>query len=54
VSLEHGCILTTKWSIYSHLGGQRTLELARRGFCVVGTDLDEFLLDRPGTRLIPK
>lgn len=28
--------------------GQRTLELARRGFCVVGTDIDEFLLEVGG------
>jgi hypothetical protein len=48
VSLEHGCILTTKWSIYSHPGGQRTLELARRGFCVVGVDVDELLLEVGG------
>jgi SAM-dependent methyltransferase len=28
--------------------GQRTLELSRRGFCVVGTDIDEFLLEVGG------
>jgi SAM-dependent methyltransferase len=28
--------------------GQRTLELSRRGFCVVGTDVDEFLLEVGG------
>jgi SAM-dependent methyltransferase len=28
--------------------GQRTLELARRGYCVVGTDVDEFLLEVGG------
>lgn len=28
--------------------GQRTLELSRRGFCVVGTDVDPFLLEVGG------
>lgn len=28
--------------------GQRTLELARRGFCVVGTDVDEYLMEVGG------
>jgi len=30
------------------MSGQRTLELSRRGFCVVGTDVDEFLLEIGG------
>lgn len=32
--------------------GQRTLELSRRGLCVVGTDVDEFLLEVGGCEAV--
>jgi SAM-dependent methyltransferase len=32
--------------------GQRTLELCRRGFCAVGTEIDEFLLEVGGCQAV--